>query len=73
MGDVQNSQGEDGHEAEFLSFGEVEGSQGWHWEEEDDDVADDVDGGDGEPDCLLVRAVAGDRGVPELGDGCAHE
>jgi len=70
---VQYTQGKDAHETPLLPGGEVQGLQCWHWKEEDDYVADDVDGGRAEPDCLLIGAVARDRGVPELGDGSAHE
>lgn len=72
-GNVQETDGEDGQDADFAAGGDLEFGDEVEGEEEDGEVGEDVDGGGGDEGGLEVDAAAAEGGVPDAGAGHALE
>lgn len=70
---VQETDGEDGQDADFAAGGDLEFGDEVEGEEEDGEVGEDVDGGGGDEGGLEVDAAAAEGGVPDAGAGHALE
>ena len=70
-GCIQETDGEDGQDADFALGRDLEFGNAVEREEEDGKVRDDVNGGSGDESGLEVDAAAFDHGVPNAGAGHA--
>lgn len=62
----QSTKSKNSHEGDFLPFWELQGIEDRHWQDQDNQIRQNVHCCIGEPQPLFVQAITGNRIVPEL-------